>query len=160
MADRDRQLQRDVGVDVDVPRESVEDSRRSNATGGDRLGTRVRSRAGKFVSGRALVLSLVLVVVGILLVGGALPLGTLGDLFGIVVAAFLYGVAAEARHYVETALAGAVAGGGSALLGNLVLSLLGAGIPMVALGAVAGALAALLGHYLGRDLRDGLTRDL
>lgn len=165
MADRERQRQRepdigdDVGIDVDVPEQTRESSPQGAATD-DGTRTRIRESAGNVVSGKALVLSLVLVVGGMVVGGWQLPLDTIGGLLGIVVAAFLYGVGSEVRHYVELALAGAIAGGGSALLGNLVLSLLGVGIPAVAFGAITGALAALVGHYFGRDLRDGLTREL
>ena len=162
MAERDGQLRGefDVETDVDVPGEPVDEQSPSDATTGDRVRRRIREGAGTVVSGRALLLSLVLVAAGILLAGQVLPLGVIGDLLGILVGAFLYGVGSDVRHYGELVLAGTVAGGASALLGNLVLSLVGAGVPMVAFGAVAGALAAVLGHYFGRDLRDGLTRDL
>jgi hypothetical protein len=34
------------------------------------------------------------------------------------------------------------------------------GVQFAAVGATFGTVAALLGHYFGRDLRDGLTRDV
>jgi hypothetical protein len=89
-----------------------------------------------------------------------LPFGIVGNLVGIFVAAFAYGTATSTRRYVEFGLSGGVIGGGMALLGNLALSLVGPGLPLVAVGFAAGALAGGLGHYFGRDLRDGLTRDL
>jgi hypothetical protein len=165
MADRERQRQREVdigenvGTDVDVPERTLESSPQDAATD-DGMRARIREGAGRVVSGKALVLSLILVVGGMVLVGWQFPMDTIGSLLGIVLAAFLYGVGSEVRHYVELALAGAIAGGGSALLGNLVMSLLGVGIPVVVFWAIVGALAALVGHYFGRDLRDGLTRDL
>ena len=55
---------------------------------------------------------------------------------------------------------GALAGGGSVLLGNFLIALLGGGLTIVAFGAAGGAVAGVLGHYFGRDLRHGLTRDL
>lgn len=165
MADRERQRQREadigenVGTDVDVPERTLE-SPPQDAAIDDGMRTRIREGAGRVVSGKALVLSLILVVGGMVLVGWQFPMDTIGSLLGIVLAAFLYGVGSEVRHYVELVLAGAIAGGGSALLGNLVVSLLGVGIPVVVFWAIVGALAALVGHYFGRDLRDGLTRDL
>ena len=51
-------------------------------------------------------------------------------------------------------------GGITAVVGNLTVTLLGPGIPIAAVGLVGGLFAGLLGHYFGRDLRDGLTRDL
>jgi len=47
-----------------------------------------------------------------------------------------------------------------ALLGNVVLALVGAGAPLVTVGIGGGVLAAVLGHYFGRDLRVGLTREV
>lgn len=154
MAERDRQLQRDVETGT------FDEPTPDEATTGDRMRTRIRKGAGKIVTVRGLVVSLVVVTASVLLVDQILPLGGVGTVLGAVVGAFLYGVGSDVRHYVELALAGATVGGASALLDNLVLSLVGAGIPMVALGAGAGALAAVAGHYFGRDLRDGLTRDL
>ncbi|PSQ90465.1 MAG: hypothetical protein BRD30_04700 [Bacteroidetes bacterium QH_2_63_10] len=87
-------------------------------------------------------------------------LSKLSNLLGIALGALLYGVGASRRHYTESTLAGAAVGGVLALLGNLVLSLTGIGVPLIAVGAVGGGLAGLIGHYLGRDLRDGLTREV
>lgn len=156
MAERDRQLQRDVETGVEGGTGPSPDE----ATTGDQMRTRIRKGAGKIVTVRGLVVSLVVVTASVLLVDQILPLGGVGTVLGAVVGAFLYGVGSDVRHYVELALAGATVGGASALLGNLVLSLVGAGVPMIALGAGASALAAVAGHYFGRDLRDGLTRDL
>jgi hypothetical protein len=165
MAERDTQLSREVDVDADVdvddlevPVEPVEEPAAESDSGG--LRGRVRERAGSVLSVRDLALSLVLVVGGVLLVGGTVGLGTVGDLLGIVAGTFLLGAAGDARRYAVAALAGTLAGGSSALLGNLVLSLVGVGLPVVVAGAAAGGLAGLFGHYLGRDLRDGLTREL
>lgn len=164
MAERDTQLSREVDVDadvdvddLDVPVEPVEEPADESRGG---LRGRVRERAGSVLSVRDLALSLVLVAGGVLLVGGAVGLGTVGDLLGIVAGTFLLGAAGDARRYAVAALAGTLAGGASALLGNLVLSIVGVGLPVVVVAAAAGGLAGLLGNYLGRDLRDGLTREL
>lgn len=158
MAERDRQLQRDVEAGVESG--TFDEPAPDEATTGDQVRTRIRKGAGKIVTVRGLVVSLVVVTTTVLLADQILPLGGVGTVLGIATGAFLYGVGSDVRHYVALALAGAVAGGASALLGNLVLSLVGAGVPMAALGAGAGALAAVVGHYFGRDLRDGLTRDI
>jgi hypothetical protein len=107
-----------------------------------------------------LFLSLVLTVIGVVVIGAIPLLGIVGELLGIFVAGFLYGTITGENRYVEHALSGALVGGGSALLGNLVLTLLGTGLPLVALGVIGGAIASTAGHYFGRDLRKGLTRDL
>jgi Na+/citrate or Na+/malate symporter len=57
-------------------------------------------------------------------------------------------------------LAGAVVGAILGVLGNLVLAVATLGVPVAATAAGAGAFAAVVGHYFGRDLRDGLTREL
>jgi len=150
------QLDADLGVDtVEDPVADADDEESS-----DGFRDRVRAGAGRVVSGRALVLALVTSVVGAVLVGGAVPLGTIGTLLGIVVAAFVYGTLTDSSRYFEFAVAGGAVAGVSSLLGNLTLSLLGPGAPILAVGIVAGALSGILGHYFGRDLRDGLTRDL
>lgn len=171
MAERDRQIGGEVDtdpdiddLDIDVPDESLQDvsesTRESDAARSEKVRTRIRKGAGKVLSARSLLLSVVLTVAGVIFIGGLLPLGMIGDLIGVLVAGFLYGIVAQSRRYVETALAGGAVGGGSALLGNLVLSVVGPGVPLVLFGVVAGALAGSLGHYFGRDLRDGLTREI
>jgi hypothetical protein len=109
---------------------------------------------------RAFLLLFVLTAVGMVVAGATLPPGSVGGLVGIAVVAFAAGLGSEQRRYAEVTLSGGLAAGLSWVLGNLAISVLGAGVPLVAVGIGAGALAGLLGHYFGRDLRDGLTRDL
>ncbi len=163
MAEKERQLDRDTQVDEELDLDidavnSLDDAPAETDSAG--LGSRLLSRAKNILSSRALVLSAVLTLVGALAVGGLLPFGIVGNLVGIFVAAFAYGTATSTHRYVELGLSGGVIAGGMALLGNLALSLVGPGLPLVAVGFVAGVLAGGLGHYFGRDLRDGLTRDL
>lgn len=170
MANGERQLDRDPDVEVDLDLDSESDAdldvgpgpAAESSTESEDAGVRerVRSRAGEFFSGRSMALALVVTLGGAFLAGGALPLGLIGNLLGIFVAAFLYGTAASTSRYLEHGLAGGIVAGGLALFGNLALSLLGPGVPIVALGFGVGAVAGGLGHYFGRDLRDGLTRDL
>jgi len=167
MAERDRQIEPEedtTGGTVDVddlleepPRSETADSGSGTGSG---IGSRARERAQTVATGRSLVVSLALVAASALLIGGVLPLGSVGNLLGIALGALLYGVGASRRHYTESTLAGTAVGGVLALLGNLVLSLTGIGVPLIAVGAVGGGLAGLIGHYLGRDLRDGLTREV
>lgn len=161
MSERDRQLERDVDVDIDTGiDESVERaaSEESDASGG--VKSRVKGRAGSLVSTTGLVVSLVLSIGGAVLLGAIPLVGTIGEFLGILAAGFIYGLAVETRRYVELAVAGALVGGGFALLGSLTALLLGFGVPLVAIGVVGGAAAGVVGHYFGRDLRDGLTREL
>jgi hypothetical protein len=137
----------------------------------DRLRAAVRapfdaaaSRLGSPVEGlfsvRAFLLLFAVTAVGMILGGMALPFGSVGGLLGIAAVAFGAGLLDRRRRYVELSTAGALASGVSWLLGNLVLTAVGTGVPLVAVGVGVGAFAALLGHYFGRDLRSGLTRDL
>jgi hypothetical protein len=102
------------------------------------------------------------VVVATMIGGGAIPLiGSLGSLAGMFAGAFALGVASGESRYLELAFAGATAAGLAAFLSSIRLSLIaGVGLPIAAFGAVSGLLAVILGHYFGRDLRDGLTRDV
>ncbi len=177
MSERDRQLEReadlsrdgDVGLGAETgvagDLESVTDrgeSRDRTDPGSESGGLRSRlgERARTVATGRSLAVALAVVAAAALLVGGVLPLGSVGNLLGVALGGFLYGVVAGSRHYTETTLAGTAVGGVLALLGNLALSLTGVGVPLVAVGAVGGGLAGLVGHYFGRDLRDGLTQEI
>jgi len=167
MAERDTQIDREVDdIDVNLPDEDVGvdipdgviDDTETPESGG--LRDRVSERAGSILSTRNLAVSLVVALVGILILGGILPFGTVGNLLGLFIAAFLYGTVASESQYLPMGLAGGAAGGVMAALGNLTLTLLGPGIPIVAVGTIGGLFAGVLGHYFGRDLRDGLTREI
>jgi hypothetical protein len=109
---------------------------------------------------RGLLLALALTVVGFL-VGGAVPLvGGVTGLLGIAVAGFGLGLVGRGR-YLELALAGAATGAVAFFFDRLVLSVVaGFAVPLTLVGGTAGLLAAVLGLYFGRDLRDGLTRSV
>ena len=82
--------------------------------------------------------------------------------------AFAAGLVGSRSRYLEVGLAGAVAAGAAFLLGTLTSVfapiagrvLADYGVAIVGVGTGAGLLVALAGHYFGRDLRDGLTRDV
>jgi hypothetical protein len=169
MAERDTQIDREVDPDVnlgdldlpedgdvDIPEGGLEESTPSES------GSRIRDRAGQRLglSKRGIVFSAVVALVGVVLFGSLIPFGLVGNLLGLFVAGFIYGTVASDSRYLSVGLAGTVAGGLVSVLGNLTLTLLGPGVPIVAVGAVGGLVAGVLGHYFGRDLRDGLTRDL
>ncbi|MFB6105335.1 MAG: hypothetical protein ABEJ70_00030 [Halobacteriaceae archaeon] len=128
----------------------------TGATGG------VRGRVRRLFSPRAFLLALVACGVGVV-VGSALPiplLGGLGALLGVFAAGFVLGLGRQPR-YAEVAVAGALAAGAALLTDFLVLSLVGGfGGQLALVGAGAGLVVGVLGHYFGRDLRSGLTRDL
>jgi hypothetical protein len=127
-----------------------------------------RRRVGGLFAPRAFLLALALVSAG-LLVGGSVPLlGAVGRLVGVAVGAFALGLVGARRRYLEVAVAGGLAAGLAFVLGVLTSALFPIGVSVLqdygvtlaGVGAGSGALAALVGHYLGRDLRAGLTHDL
>ena len=125
--------------------------------------------SGRWFSGKAFALALVTVAVGVF-VGGLIPIigGTIGTAGGVFLAAFLLGLVLSTRRYVETGIAGGAAGAASAVTSVLGVGFLPIGIdylsqwglPLVAVGGGVGLALALLGHYFGRDLRAGLSRDV
>ncbi len=110
---------------------------------------------------RTLLLALVVSAVGAAL-GGFVPfVGGVGSLLGIGAAHFGWGLLGGPRsRYVFAALAGALAGGLVVFSDYAVLALAGVGNNIVLVGAAVGGLLALLGRYLGLDLRAGLTKDI
>ncbi|WP_410766807.1 hypothetical protein [Haloferax sp. DFSO60] len=125
-------------------------------------------RLGGLFSVRTFLVALVLSIGGVI-VGGAIPLiGFIGNFLGIAMAGFLLGILGSNRRYVEVGLAGAIAAGFAFVLSTLLsvfapfaLQLLADyGLAIAGVGSVTGALAGLVGHYFGRDLRDGLTREI
>jgi len=145
------------GVDVPAaPREQT----RTEQRGADSRRARVRARVAALFSVRQFLVAVGAALVGLFVVGGALPFGSLGDLLGLASGAFVHGALSGDRRYLEAVLAGGAVALGATLVDHLVLTLFGLGLPVVTLGAVGGAIAGGLGHYFGRDLRDGLTREL
>jgi hypothetical protein len=134
----------------------------ADGAGGGRFGLGRRFR--RLFSPRTFLLAIVLSVVG-LVVGGAVPVvGYLGRFLGIALAAFALAVLSSRRRYVEAGLAGALAAGLGFVLGTLNSALFPVvadyGLQIAGVGTTAGLLAALLGHYLGRDLKAGVTKEL
>lgn len=92
---------------------------------------------------------------------GATFVPVVGGLIGIFAGAFAVGLASERRRYGETATAGGVLGGVGVVLENVSLAILtGSFVPLVAIGALLGAVVAAAGAYFGRDLRDGVMREV
>lgn len=120
---------------------------------------RLRERARRVFSVRAFLVALALAVGTFLIAGVALPFESVAGLVGVFAVGFALGLAGW-RRYVEVALAGAATAGVGMVLQDLFLSFLAGLAPAGVLGAGTGLLAAVVGHYLGRDLRDGLTREL
>jgi hypothetical protein len=131
-----------------------------NATVTDRVRARLASPFSGLFSVRVFVRLLAVTMVSTVLAGVVVPLGGVAGFLGIAVAGFAVGLADERHRYLEFGLAGAIAAGLATVFDHLLLTALGLGIPLVALGVGAGALAGIVGHYFGRDLRHGLTREL
>lgn len=124
-------------------------------------GSTLRRRMDGVFSLKAFVVALVLTAVGSGL-GGFIPLigGPLAFL-GLFLATFVLGAIGSRRYYAEAGLAAGLVAGGSALQNHIYLAFVdGSGPVFIAGFAVIGLVCGVLGHYFGRDLRDGLTRDL
>lgn len=145
-----------VGPDVDPGAGPRADPEAASAT--QRVRDRLAAPFSSLFSLRLFLFVLALTVVGMVVAAALVPLPGAG-LAGIAVAGFAVGVARTDRRYLELLLAGIVTSGVGALFEYAVFALLG-GFAPVAFGASAGGLAAVAGHYFGRDLRDGLTREV
>lgn len=154
-----------------APDESSTDQE-SDDSGGRLSGT--RRRLGRVFSPRAFLVDLVVALVGVGIASSAagfVPIpfvGQIAGLVGLFLAAFLVGAVRSRRQYLEVTLAGAVAMALVVLGGTLTSVFLPVGVSLlreygvaiVGAGAGTGAVVSLLGHYFGRDLRDGLTREI
>lgn len=161
MAERTDELVRGRSGDADV--ESSEAAARG-AGPRARAGRRVRGRLAAAFSLRFFGGALVLATAGLLAASSLVPfvpvVGGLAGLLGVFAATFTLGLVTDRRRYLEAGLAGAAAAGLGSLLNHLVLAVLVVGLPMVVFGAGSGFVAGVLGLYFGRDLRDGVTREL
>lgn len=148
--------------------DSRAESKRQSSPATSSRSQSVRARLAGLFSVRTFLVALVFSVVAVV-AGGAVPLlGFVGRLVGLFVVAFAIGLLATDRHYVEVGLAGALASGLGFVVGTFtsaffpfaVRLLSEYGVAIAGVGAGVGALAALAGHYFGRDLRDGFTREV
>lgn len=106
-------------------------------------------------------LALVLTLAAGMLAGATLvPFFATGRLLGILVMAFVIGLVTSKRRYLEVATAGAAVGVVGALFNVAIVLPLDLGGSIVATGTSAGLVGSLLSYYFGRDLRNGLVRDL
>jgi hypothetical protein len=167
---RSNERDADERVDAAALLDEDDDAAGSTATR-EASGGRLRgalSGIGPSFSPRSFLLVLVASLVGVV-AGGSIPIvGSIGRFLGLFAVAFATGLVGSRSRYLEVGLAGAVAAGAAFLLGTLtsvfapiaVQVLADYGVAIVGVGTGAGLLVALLGHYFGRDLRDGLTRDV
>jgi hypothetical protein len=126
------------------------------------------SGVGPSFSLRSFLVILVASLAGVI-AGGSIPIvGSIGRFLGLFAVAFATGLVGARSRYLEVGLAGAAAAGVAFLLGTLtsvfapiaVQVLADYGVAIVGVGTGAGLLVSIVGHYFGRDLRDGLTRDV
>jgi hypothetical protein len=107
-----------------------------------------------------------LVAAAVAMFGGALVIpffDRLGGYAALFVVTFLMGALSSKRHYLETVLASVLVTGGLSFFGNLRRAALfdGFNFGLVLVLAVGiGFVVSLVGTYMGRDLRAGLTRDV
>ena len=159
----------DLGVDVDAltgdPDAAPGAGDATAETGGPGLLSRLRPSGvpnplAALPSGRSVLLTFGVVVLSVLLASSVPLLSVVGAPLGIFAGAFALGLASGTRRYVEFALGGALVSGLGAFQGSLfrvaVLSNVGFA-PVFAVAGGLGLVIALLGHYFGRDLRNGLT---
>lgn len=144
-----------LGTDEDVTATATD-------TGGGGIRGRVGQRVDSIFSVRTFTIALLVTVILSFVAGAVVPIvpSNISGLLGVFAGAFGIGLVSEDRHYLEIGAATLMTGAVTSLLGNLTLTLLGAGVPLVAFGAGASGLAGLAGHYFGRDLRAGLTEDI
>ncbi|AUX08800.1 hypothetical protein AArcSl_1166 [Halalkaliarchaeum desulfuricum] len=123
---------------------------------------------GRLFSGKATLLSIAVIGIGMFL-GGAIPIvGGIGRFVGLFLGAFVVGLVLSNRRYVETGLVGAGAATVTVLSGFLGAAFLPVslqvlqdyGVSFAVVAAAIGLIIALVGHYFGRDLRKGLSQDL
>ncbi|WP_135662513.1 hypothetical protein [Halorhabdus rudnickae] len=161
--------ERSVGVDADAvdvdlaERAEVDGDTPDRGVGGESTGRlgRLRRRFGSIFSVRSFLLSLLTTVVGAITFGFVIPFfGSLAALGGVFAVAFAFGALGSRRRYLEVGLAGAVTAALGTLTEFLVVTLVGESQLLVVFGAGSGLLAALAGHYFGRDLRSGMTRNV
>ncbi len=162
MSERETQKTDDVdlAVDVDVDVEEPPESQQPSESSGGIIRSLYGRTLGRVLSTRGLVVALTLTLLFSFLFSLIPFVGLLGSILGISVAGFLYGLGGSNGRYLELLVAGAVAGGGSAVLGNLLVITFGSMAGLLGIGILGGALGAVVGHYFGRDFRDGLTRDV
>ena len=155
-------------LDDDIGSDAAARSEPTTETSSDGRLRGALSGIGPSFSLRSFLVILVASLAGVI-AGGSIPIvGSIGRFLGLFAVAFAAGLVGSRSRYLEVGLAGAVAAGAAFLLGTLtsifapvaVQFLADYGVAIVGVGTGAGLLVALAGHYFGRDLRDGLTRDV
>jgi len=164
---RDRTQTRDTSVDAagEFDAEFEPDDRtrteETGSAGSDRgFRSRAAERAGELFSPRHFFAAALLIGTALFAASTFVPLPGAG-LVGVFAAAFAFGLVGSKRRYAETAVAGGAVTAASTFLDFAVIAFFGGfGVSLTAIAGGLGAVVAAVGAYFGRDLRDGLTRDL
>ncbi|RKD93479.1 DUF456 domain-containing protein [Halopiger aswanensis] len=112
----------------------------------------------QYFSPKGFLAMLALVGAGLLVGWTVLPVA--GRMIGMFATAFLVGLLASKRRYLEMTAAGVSVGAVSSLVTHAFFAVAGSAQAVLAVGATVGLVASLVGYYFGRDLRDGLARDI
>lgn len=118
---------------------------------------------GQYFSPKEFLAAALLLGAGVFVGGTVVPfVTTAGQLLGLFTVAFLIGLLASKRRYLEVTAGGVTAGVVAALSEYAFYTIIGSASSrtLLAIGAGAGFLATIVGYYFGRDLRDGLARDV
>ncbi|GAB3019025.1 UbiA prenyltransferase family protein [Natronobiforma cellulositropha] len=151
----------DAAADPEATDEATETrSRRSwlPSFGSSDRSLRSRLSPTRHFSVKAFVAVVLLLGFGLFVGNLFLPIG--GTAVGMFAVAFAFGLLTSKRRYSEVVVAGSSLGGLSAVADYMVPILAGRGMGLIAVGVSVGLLAAVIGYYFGRDLRDGLSREI
>lgn len=118
-----------------------------------------RLSLGRYFSPKEYFALVLLLGAGLLAGRTVLPIA--GRMIGMFAVAFLVGLVASKRRYLEVSAAGVSVGAVSALLTHAILiAAADSAGALAAVGGTIGLLASVVGYYFGRDLRAGLTTDI
>ena len=133
----------------------------SNSRGRSLLGRFLPTVPDDLFSPKAFLAFALLVGVGLIAGNTIIPFASIGGLVGVFALTFAAGLFTSKRRYLEVTLAGASAGGIANLLttGMTFAIAVSVATPLL-IGAVVGLVASVVGYYFGRDLRQGLARDI
>lgn len=120
--------------------------------------SRFRLAPGEYFSPKAFLALVGALGVGLLVGDLAIPIA--GRIVGLFAVAFAIGLVTSKRRYLETTAAGVSVGAVAAVFNHAFLTVAGLGQAVLAVGVTVGLVATLLGYYFGRDLKDGLSREV
>jgi len=157
MAERTAERTRDADAEAESADTTATDGMETSLGS---LSDEADESGGSYFSVRALVVAFVAIGGGMTL-GSLVPMIPFTAFAGIPVGSFLHGLLDRQRRYAETALAGGLLAGLAVVTSLLPQVLAGLnGTRLFAIAAAVGLVLSVVGHYFGRDLRNGLTREL